>query len=75
MFLCSERKIYVYKVSTDVFIAWLSLIEFAVERQEHVEVCRMAMRDGFSSIAWNSWGLSERARQNLEDLSLTHLSV
>ena len=51
MFLCSGGKIYVYKVSPDVLLsnhAWLSLIEFAVEMRERVEVHAMATRLGFS---------------------------
>ena len=54
-------EIYVYKVSPDVSLSnhtWLSLIEFAVEIRECVEVCAIATRLGFSLIAWNSWGLS-----------------
>ena len=78
MFLCYGGKIYVYKVSPDVSLpnhTWLSLIEFAVETRERVEVCAMATRHGFSLIASNLWGLSERARQNSEDLFLTHLPM
>ena len=54
MFLCSGGKIYVYKVSLDVSLSnhtGLSLIEFAVEIRERVEVCAMATRLGFSLIA------------------------
>ena len=61
MFLCSGGKTYVHKVSPDVSLSnhtWLSLIEFAVEIRERVEVRAMATRLGFSLIAWNSWGLS-----------------
>ena len=42
---------YVYKVSPDVSLSnhtWLSLIEFAVEIRERVEVCTVARRLGFS---------------------------
>ena len=61
IFLCSGGKMYVYKVSPDVSLSnhtLLSLIEFAVEIRERVEVRAMATRLGFSLIAWNSWGLS-----------------
>ena len=54
MFLCSGGKIYVYKVSSDVSLSnhtWLSLIEFAVEIRERVEVRAMATRLGLSLIA------------------------
>ena len=64
MFAGYERKIYVYKFYPDVSLSdhgWLSLIYFAVEMRERVEFHRMAMRCGFSLIAWNSWGSSERA--------------
>ena len=47
-------KIYVYKVSPDVSLSnhtWLSLIEFAVEMRERVEVRAMATRLGFSLMA------------------------
>ena len=53
-------------------LGWLSLIYFAVEMRERVEVHRMAMRHGLSSIAWSSWGFSEepdRTRRPLPDLS------
>ena len=54
MFLCSGGKIYVYKVSLDVSLSnhtGLSLIEFAVEIRERIEVHAMATRLGFSLIA------------------------
>ena len=54
MFLGSGEKIYVYKVSPDVSLSnhtWLSLIEFAVEIREGVEVRAMATRLGFSLMA------------------------
>ena len=54
MFLCSGGKIYVYKVSPDVSLSnhtWLSLIEFAVELRERVEVRAMATQLGLSLIA------------------------
>ena len=54
MFLCSGGKTYVYKVSPDVSLSnhtWLSLIEFAVEVRERVEVRAMATWLGFSLIA------------------------
>ena len=72
MFAGYGRKIYIFKVSPDVSLGWLSLVYFAVEMREHVEVHRMAMRHGFSSIAWNSWGFSEwpdRTRRPLPDQS------
>ena len=62
--LCSVfwgGEMYVYKVSPDVSLSnhtWLSLIQFAVEMRERVEVRAMATRIGFSLIGWNSWGLS-----------------
>ena len=37
---------------------WLSLIEFAVEMRERIEVRAMVTGLCFSLIAWNSWGLS-----------------
>ena len=54
LMLCSGGKIYVYKVSRDVSLSnhtWLSLIKFAVEIRECVEVRAMAMQLGFSLIA------------------------
>ena len=53
MFVSSGGK-FVYKVSPDLSLAnhtWLSLIEFAVEVIECVEVRTMATRLGFSLIA------------------------
>ena len=54
MFLCCGGKVYVYKVSPDVSLSnhtWLSLIEFAVEIREPVEVLGKATWLGFSLIA------------------------
>ena len=69
MFLCSGGKIYVYKVAPYVSLSnhtWLSLIEFAVEITECVEVRAMAMRLGFSLVAWEFVGSFLKSQAEVE---------